>query len=80
MTARAAILDRIFDRVQFHTGCAPEAFNIHAPLFGQESIDSLDVVEISMSVEEEFGVTLDTPSDDWSINSIAEMVEKAGGQ
>jgi acyl carrier protein len=80
MTARAAIVDRILDRVQFLIGPAPNEIAHDRPLLGQARIDSLDVVEISMAVEEEFGITLDNPNDSWSIESIAEMVEKTGGR
>lgn len=74
MTARADVIARITDRVQFLTAAAPGAIAHDRPLVGQEDIDSLDLAEIEFHVEGEFGIPqLDLPAD-CTIDSIADAV------
>ncbi len=77
---RPAIIARIVSRVQFVTGAAPGEIAHDRPLKGQEigagTIDSLDVVEIEIAVEEAFDIQMGAMDlkPDASIDSIADAV------
>ena len=80
MTARAEIVARILDRVQFVTGAAPQTIATDKPLLGQAQIDSLDVFELEFELEGEFGLSaaLDLKPDS-TVDSIADAVIAAKG-
>lgn len=74
MTDRAAVVARITARIRFLTDVVPTP---DAVLFG-DKIDSMDMVEIAMAVEDEFfgddtSVKLD-PESDWTVEKIADLV------
>lgn len=80
---RPDIIARILDRVQFVTGAAPDEIANDKPLAGQQiaagTIDSLDLVEIEMAVEDAFDLdvgALDLKPDA-SIDGIADVVVAA---
>lgn len=79
MTARAAIIARIADVVQFVSGVAPDTIAHDKPLLGQAHIDSLDLAEIEFSVESEFAIAELGAGADASIDSIADAVIAAQG-
>lgn len=81
MTARADIVARITDRIQFLTGAAPDALAHDRPLIGQRIsisvITIFEIAEIENSIEDEFAIgdgTLDDLPVDWSIDKIADAV------
>lgn len=78
MTDRAEIVAGIAAIVARHTDADATSFDCAKPLKGQEHIDSLDLIEIAMSIEERFfgddlSVKLD-PEPDWSVDKFADLV------
>ncbi len=54
-----------------------DEFSDHEPLFGGRlGLDSLDALELAMSVEEEFGITI--PSREESLSAFASITSLAG--
>jgi acyl carrier protein len=76
MTARADVVARIADKIQFLTGIDPASLVHDKPVIGQAGVDSLDLMEIGMAIEEEFALTLET-TPDTTIDSIADAVMAA---
>ena len=80
---RSEIIARIVSLVQFHTGAAPGEVAHDKPLAGQEiaagAIDSLDLVEIEMSVEDSFDLRIGALKPDSTVDSIADAVLAAQG-
>lgn len=74
MTDRAGIVAGITAVVEKVTGIENVAPSV--VLQGHESIDSLDLVEIAMTVEDELdvGCTSIEPAPDWTIDKIADAV------
>lgn len=79
MTTRAAIVDRITDRIQFLMNYPPDLIVLDKPLlgqgFGHMEIDNVDLIEIAMAIEDEFDVErpFDIPLDS-TVDTIADLV------
>lgn len=70
MTARAAIVDRITDRIQFLAGAAPTVTTV--PLLGHW-IDGLDLMDLGLWLEDEFELSSDLPLTS-TVDTIADLV------
>jgi acyl carrier protein len=79
VTTRAEIITRITDRVQFLSGADPATLAHDKPLVGETNLDSLDLFEMEMMVEEEFGIGTMSLSPSSTIDSIADTVIAALG-
>ena len=80
MTARAEIVARILDRVQFVGAVDPQTIATDKPLLEDPRIDSLDVVELELDIEDDFdlpcGIDIGLHS---TVDSIADAVIAAMG-
>jgi len=72
MTARDEIVARITDAIQLIRPIDPAALSHDKPLLGQR-IDSLDLIDLGMAIEEQFGVDV-VMSDHVTVEDIADAV------
>lgn len=79
-TATASTLDRIRTTITQTFGQDPVTLNSDVRLIDDLLFDSLDMVELAMALEEEFGI--DIPDADWenaadmSLTQAAEMIDR----
>lgn len=59
-----------------YLGVDPSGFTPETT-FAQLELDSLDMVELIMSLEEEFSVTIETSQDIKTIKDVVDRIEKA---
>lgn len=78
MTDRAEIVAKLIGKLEEFVDVEPGSIATDKPLLAQAGIDSLDLIEIGMAVEEEFGLAElgadDWPWAAWTVDKIADAV------